>query len=79
MDAVADLNGILQQQKQPGDEVPHQLREPKPMAMPTIPAPASSGDVDADFAQRRQADDSDDQAQQRRAHRLKVITRAARA
>ena len=47
--------------------------EPKPMAMPTIPAPAKQRrDIDADFAQRRQPDHGDDQAQQRRSqHRLK--------
>src|SRR4051812_35642846 len=72
-DAVADLDGVLQQQEQPGDEVLHQLlRAEADGDADDAGARQQRRDVDADLAERREADDGGDHAQQGRAqHRLK--------
>src|ERR1700722_1357301 len=63
-DVVTDLDGIFQQQKQPGNEVLHQfLRAEADGDADDSGAGQQRRNVDADFAQRRQADHRDDQAQ----------------
>ncbi len=72
-DVVADLDGVLEQQKQAGDEVLHQLLRAEADGNADDAGAGQQGcDVDADFAQRGQTDHGHDQAQQRRPqHRLK--------
>ncbi len=67
-DIVADLDTVLQQQKQSGDQVLNQLLRAKADGdADDAGAGKQRGDIDADFAQRREADHGDDQAQERRA------------
>ena len=70
--SVADLDAVFQQQEQSGDQVLHQLlRAEADGDADDAGAGQQRRDVDADLAQRRQADHGDDQAQQRGAqHRL---------